>query len=115
VIPGERFTLRWQHSIEKILWDEDYRIAGEWVYLERTRVRGSGAGMEPPEGAIYKDGVWSYKPAEQWFRELRWSRSTYTRDYDLCLEGKECHPLSDWIPIEAGPVTEARPCQMEQQ
>ena len=50
-LPVTQFGLRWQHSIEKIEWAEDYEVAGPWLHLSQARIRGSGAGMEPPEGA----------------------------------------------------------------
>ena len=39
------FTLAWMHSIEKIRWEEDWKIAGGELVLIEGRVRGSGAGM----------------------------------------------------------------------
>jgi len=30
-VPTSRFTLAWQHSVEKVLWEEDYLIAGGWM------------------------------------------------------------------------------------
>lgn len=107
-LPIDAFTLRWTHSIEKIEWAEDYEIAGRWLHLSRAHVRGSGAGMDPPAGAFLHDGVWSYRLADPWRRELVLARSPYVADFELCFEGG-CRPLSDWIPISAGPTT-LRPC-----
>jgi hypothetical protein len=110
-VPVDHFTLRWQHSIEKIDWEEDYRIVGGWLFLGRARVRGSGAGMEPPPGAYYAKGVWHYRPAPdlRWTRSLLLTRSEFARDYDLCIAGI-CQPLARWIPITAGTTT-AQSCQ----
>ncbi len=69
-IPAQRFTLRWQHTVEKILWEEDYVVAGEWLYLSGARVQGSGAGMEPPPDAIKVGGAWHYRPANRWHRAV---------------------------------------------
>jgi hypothetical protein len=109
-VPAHQFTLRWQHSIEKIDWEEDYLIAGEWLLLSSARVRGSGAGMEPPPGSFYAKGVWHYRPAPnmRWTRSLLLTRSEFARDYELCLSGT-CQPLSNWIPLSAGTTT-AAPC-----
>ena len=111
-IPVERFTLRWQHSIEKIDWEEDYLVVGSWLYLGNARVRGSGAGMEPPPGSFYANGVWHYRPAPvmRWTHSLKLTRSEFARDYDLCLNGT-CQTLSNWIPISAGTTT-LKPCQI---
>ena len=109
--PADRFTLRWQHSIEKIDWEEDYILAGAWLFLTSARVRGSGAGMEPPSGAFYDKGVWQYRPAPdmRWTRQLLLTRSEFARDYEICVAGT-CQPLSRWIPVAAG-TTVVAPCQ----
>ena len=105
-IPADRFTLRWQHSIEKIDWEEDYRIVGDWLFLASARIKGSGAGMEPPPGAYYALGVWHYRPAPdmRWTRSLRLTRSEFARDYELCISGT-CQKLTHWIPLAAGTTT----------
>lgn len=103
-VPVDHFTLRWRHSIEKIEWDEDYEIAGNWLHLSQARIRGSGAGMEPPPGAALIDGVWHYRLADPWRREVVLARSEFVPDYELCLDGR-CRRLTDWLPISAGPAT----------
>jgi len=107
-IPATHFTLRWQHSIEKIEWDEDYVVAGRWLMLSGARIRGSGAGMEPPPHAHLDNGVWHYTLADPWRRELVLARSDFVRDYDLCVNGR-CQPMGRWIPTSAG-TTVATAC-----
>jgi hypothetical protein len=109
-IPANSFTLRWQHSIEKIDWEEDYTMVGDWLFLSSARVRGGGAGMEPPPESFYNQGVWHYRPAPdiRWTRQLLLTRSEFARDYEICLVGT-CQPLSRWIPVAAG-TTVAAPC-----
>ena len=103
-LPAKQFTLRWQHSIEKIAWEEDYAVAGPWLALTGARIRGSGAGMDPPEKAWLEHGVWHYRLADPWRKEIVLARSPYVRDYDLCFAGR-CRPLSHWIPVAAGTTT----------
>lgn len=103
-IATQQFTLRWQHSIEKTAWEEDYLLAGDWLLLSSARIQGSGAGMEPPPGALLQGGVWHYRVADPWRRALVLARSEFVRDYELCLDGR-CQPLSDWIPVAAGTTT----------
>ena len=103
-LPVEAFTLRWQHSIEKIEWDEDYELAGAWLHLSQARIRGSGAGMEPPADAVLIDGVWHYRLADPWRRQVVLARSRFVPDYELCLRGA-CRRLSHWIPVDAGATT----------
>ena len=107
-IPAQRFTLRWQHTVEKVLWEEDYVVAGDWLYLSGARVQGSGAGMEPPPDAIKVGDSWHYRPADRWHRAVVLARSEFGRDYEVCIDGI-CKPLSTWAP---GPLarTTLSPC-----
>ena len=50
------FTLAWNHTIEKIRWEEDYRVTPDGLLLGEARVKGSGAGMEIPDDAGLRDG-----------------------------------------------------------
>lgn len=56
------FTLSWTHSIEKTRWEEDWRIRPAGLTIVEARVKGSGAGMEPPEGSMLRNGWWVYAP-----------------------------------------------------
>ncbi len=107
-LPAREFTLRWQHTVEKVLWEEDYFVVGQWLYLAAARVQGSGAGMEPPEGAVRVGSAWQYRPSDPWFRDIRLARSNVGRDYELCVDGA-CRPLARWIAAPLGPTTLA-PC-----
>ena len=46
------FTLAWTHSVERIGWQEDYTITAAGFVLTESRIQGSGAGMDPPEGSV---------------------------------------------------------------
>ena len=46
------FTLSWTHSVEKTRWEEDWAITPAGLQIVEARVKGSGAGMEPAEGAV---------------------------------------------------------------
>jgi hypothetical protein len=107
-LPVSAFTLRWQHSIEKVEWAEDYIVAGAWLYLQRAHIRGSGAGMEPPSDAWLDHGAWHYRPDDPWRRELVLARSGFVPDYELCIEG-DCQRLTHWLPLSDGPAT-LKPC-----
>lgn len=109
-LPLPAFTLAWTHSIEKVRWEEDYRLDGDRLVLVEARIRGSGAGMEPPEGAVLRDGVWHYRPALPPLPALTLRRSAYVADYDICSEGR-CRPLGALVGSpEAAPVVELRAC-----
>ncbi len=105
-VPATRFTLAWTHSIEKTRWEEDYRVrraaAGQpQLVLSRARIRGSGAGMEPPAGAVLRRGWYEYAPAAQPQGPLRLTRSPWTADYDWCTDGR-CRPLNALLPTDGG-------------
>ena len=55
-------SLRWTHSVERVEWREAWRVGPDALTLTRARVRGSGAGMEPGEGARLVDGWWEWSP-----------------------------------------------------
>jgi hypothetical protein len=107
-VPATSFTLRWQHTVEKILWEEDYLIAGDWLYLVAARVRGSGAGMEPPPDAVKVGDVWEYRPRDGWHRSINLARSAIGTDYELCVDGT-CRSLSYWAAAPLAPTT-LSPC-----
>lgn len=100
----ESFTLAWTHSIEKTRWEEDWRIEGKTLVVTAARIRGTGAGMEPPADAVLKDGAWHYKPAVKPMRQLRLSHSPYAAGYELCFDGA-CRPLADRLPGAENPST----------
>jgi hypothetical protein len=106
----ESFTLAWTHSIEKIRWEEDYRISGAQLVLTEARVRGSGAGMEPPNDATFANGVWHYDPHLPPLHELRLTQSIYTAGYELCQRDR-CTPLANFAPRAGnGDVIQLQPC-----
>jgi len=106
----ESFTLSWIHSIEKIRWEEDWRIEGRTLVITEARIRGSGAGMEPPEGAVLKNGVWHYRPKLLPQTVLRLTHSPHAGGYTLCT-ATVCRPLADLLPgIDNNTVIEIREC-----
>src|ERR1700712_3991522 len=50
------FTLVWTHSVEKVEWQEDWRVTPNGLVLAQARVKGSGAGIGAPPGARLIDG-----------------------------------------------------------
>lgn len=104
------FTLAWTHSIEKTRWEEDWRIADGRLQLLAARIRGSGAGMEPPADAVLRDGVWHYRPQVAPQARLLLAHTPYTAGYELC-DGGGCRPLADHLPgLPATAEIELAPC-----
>ena len=93
----QSFTLAWTHSIEKVRWEEDWRVEGRQLAIVAARIQGFGAGMEPPEGAVLRDGYWHYRPAVAPMDKLTLAHSPYTQGYELCA-GSACRPLTDFLP-----------------
>ena len=91
------FTLAWMHSIEKVRWEEDWRIEGKQLNLVAARVKGFGAGMEPPPGAVLREGAWHYRPGLAPLESLNLAHSPYTQGYDLCSV-ESCRPLAEHLP-----------------
>lgn len=96
-------TLAWMHSVEKIVWEEDWRSGPNGLELVEARVRGSGAGMEPPAEARFVNGVWAWRPAVPPQQEVVMRRSGATADWRICISG-QCRPMEAYVPAEADPV-----------
>lgn len=107
---GDAATLRWTHSIEKIVWEEDYRLEAGQLRLVEARIRGTGAGMEPPAGAVLRDGVWHYVPDPSMLPELRLAHSPHAAPYVLCAKAG-CRDIDEWMPgLPAHAVPRLVPC-----
>lgn len=126
----KEFTLAWVHSIEKVRWEEDYEVIlsehpqsalkadfssdsinqtkelesvepQAFLLAKTARIKGSAAGMEPPEGAVFKDGWYHYVPSIKTHQEVRLTRSEFVPDYEWCdIDG--CRSLSDILPSDGG-------------
>lgn len=109
-IAAEAFTLAWTHSIEKVRWEEDWRVEDAVLVVTGARIRGTGAGMEPPAGAVLENGAWRYRPTLAPQSVLRLTHSPHVAGYELCVQGL-CAPLVERLPgIGADAVIELRAC-----
>lgn len=61
-IAAAAFTLSWTHSVEKTEWREHWVLEDGRLRVVESRVQGSGAGMDPPDGSVLQDGWWIYRP-----------------------------------------------------
>lgn len=102
-LAASSFTLTWTHSVEKTEWQEDWRAEEGALVATAARVRGSGAGMEPPPGAVLADGWWHYVPNLPPQPRLALARSRFTDDFRLCVAGA-CRPLADLAPLPEAPA-----------
>lgn len=100
------FTLAWTHSVEKVRWEEDWALTDAGLSIIEARVRGSGAGMEIPDGAVLRDGVWSYMPELAPQKALLLARSGATASgWEICADDK-CVRVGE----TAGTPAEIRAC-----
>ena len=104
------FTLAWTHSIEKIEWQEDWRVTPAGLELVQARVKGSGAGMEPPPDARLVNGWFQWQPNRAPMPELVLGNSGAAGEWRLCADG-QCRTLSDVFGHAIGAnVTTMRVC-----
>ncbi len=107
---GEAVTLRWTHSIQKTLWEEDYRVVGRALIVDSARIRGTGAGMEVPDGAAFHDGAWHYRPALPPLPVVHLRHSPYVAPYTLCAAGV-CRSAPEWLPgLPDDAILSLQPC-----
>jgi hypothetical protein len=100
------FMLSWTHSVEQTRWEEDWRITPAGIKIVEARVKGSGAGMEPPPDAVFKDGWWVYMPEIPARPEIVLAASGATdAGWLLCAAGK-CIELG----AAAGEPVRLKPC-----
>ena len=101
------FTLSWTHSVEKVEWKETWRVTPTGLQIVEARIRGSGAGMEPPADARLEDGWLIYSPKLRPVPELRLAASGATvSPWHLCAAG-DCH---DFGAAPGAPIV-VRPCR----
>jgi hypothetical protein len=88
------FTLAWMHSIEKVEWQEDWRVTPNGLELAQARVKGSGAGMEPPPEARLVNGWFQWQPKRAPMPQVALGNSGAAGEWRLCSGGK-CRTLSE--------------------
>lgn len=99
------FMLGWTHSVEKSAWLELWQVQGPELVLMEARVRGSGAGMEPGEGAVLVDGWWRWSPATRLLSLTLAASGATGQGWRLCADGR-CRTLA----ARAGKPVHLRPC-----
>ncbi|MCR4266385.1 DUF1850 domain-containing protein [Nitratireductor sp. ZSWI3] len=105
-IAATLFTLSWTHSVEKIRWEEHWRVTPAGLEVLQARVQGSGAGMEPPPEARFDNGWWVYEPALPPLPEIRLAASGATGESWLLCAGGRCMTLG----ASAGAPVILKPC-----
>lgn len=114
VLPTTAFTLAWTHSVEKTEWREAWQVENDRLRLIEAVVAGSGAGMEPPPGAVLMNGEWRYRPEVPPLQRLTIANSEFGGEYRLCWGGA-CRSLATLVPAAAFEPIELYPCAIAQQ
>ena len=105
-LAADAFTLSWTHSVEHMLWQEAWVREGDALRLKEASVQGSGAGIDPPEGAVLANGIYTWTPTLPPVPELVLAASGATgAGWTLCAAGA-CHEIGA---APSGPVI-VRPC-----
>lgn len=105
------FTLSWTHSVERVRWEEDWRVTAAGLELVEARVQGSGAGMEPPPGARLEQGWWSWSPDLPPLPSLVLAASGATGEGWRVCGGRECVDVG----AEAGGPVRLEACRAADQ
>ncbi|MBR0756309.1 DUF1850 domain-containing protein [Bradyrhizobium jicamae] len=88
------FTLAWTHSIEKTAWQEDWQVTPAGLELKQARIKGFGAGMEPPPETRLVDGWFQWSPPPVARPEVVLGNSGAAGEWRLCHDGA-CRTLSE--------------------
>ena len=104
-LAAPEFTLSWTHSVEKTEWRESWMVAEGGLHLQEAAVKGSGAGMDPGEGARLLGGWWVW-PADLTVPELVLAASGATGGGWTLCSGHHCQILG----TEAGAAITLAPC-----
>lgn len=85
-LAGALFSLSWTHSVEKTQWIEHWRIQDQQLSLQKTFVKGSGAGIDPAPHARLVDGWYEWAPLDTLVvPEIALANSQMTPDnWQLC-------------------------------
>jgi hypothetical protein len=103
------FTLAWTHSVEHVRWEEDWQLVPGGLELVEARIKGSGAGMDPPPDARLAGGWWVYAPHRAPQPDLVLAASGATGGgWTLCAAGA-CRELG----AAAGAPIRLAPCAAE--
>ncbi|MFV0293956.1 MAG: DUF1850 domain-containing protein [Paracoccus sp. (in: a-proteobacteria)] len=92
-LSGDRFTLEWTHSVERVAWKEEWVIDRNNLQLIKAAIKGSGAGMEPGPNAILQNGWWVWETHLALQSELVLAASGVTPSPWRLCDGKNCRDL----------------------
>lgn len=98
-ISADRFELGWMHSIEKTNWSEFWQVVNGELVLDWSSVQTSGAGMDIPENAVFRDGAYYYR-VDRNLSELRLFQVSSPFAYRLCVNNS-CKSIESWLGLSS--------------
>jgi hypothetical protein len=112
VLPTDKVMLSWIHTVEDTPWEEDYVIERGALVITQARVKRSGAGMDPPGGAVWAQGWWHYVPSTGPLHEIVLANSSFASGYRLCWE-RRCRPLQAFFAANTFVKLVPAPCESQ--
>lgn len=102
-LAGLLFSLSWTHSIEKTKWVEHWQIAGDQLVLQKTFVKGSGAGIDPAPNAVLRNGWYEWESEEPLaLASISLANSGLTPDnWSLCSIDTVTHQAGECIDFDS--------------
>ena len=102
------FSLHWTHSVEHVTWQEDWSVTTDRLRLVQSRLKGSGAGMEPGPDAVLKESWW-VSAGDLEVPALMLAASGATQGgWTLCADG-----ICQVIGAVSGAPVKVAPCKTE--
>ncbi|WP_439239620.1 DUF1850 domain-containing protein [Lonepinella sp. BR2919] len=104
---SDKFSLKWQHSVEKQYWQENYQLQGKQFLLVNTYIQAFGAGT--PSTGHYINAPQGYVGFESQlsFTELNWVVSPVMQG--VILSDKGSFPIFQKVPsyttVHISPIT----------
>ncbi|AZL60001.1 DUF1850 domain-containing protein [Tabrizicola piscis] len=93
------------YSVEKTRWRQCWQIEAAGLRLAEAAVKGSGAGMEPGDGARLEGGWWVWNPRADHLPSLTLATSGASDGGWLLCGGGTCQDIP-----ETGGFVQLRPC-----
>lgn len=72
VISTPQLSLIWRHSVEKNLWQENYQVRQQQLYLDSTIIQGFGAGIPSDLPIQQQDQHSIHLQVQRFLPELNW-------------------------------------------
>lgn len=96
----DRFILKWRHSVEKQLWQEQYEAQGDRLKLTATYLQAFGAGTPSQGKAIAAPTGFVGLTSDVSFGELNWIVSRNMQGEILSVDAADLPPFSVYQKVD---------------